>query len=151
MWSKIDRRDTRNALAGFLAAYAAISFACFLYLVISWSATAPHTPDPSRGLVYLHNEHGSITYFSAFQATSCALLLNTSPLLFFLGIALAPKKDVVSRTGSFSFSMRWKPDDPRRLQRVGFAIGTVAALTVVFLMGPSLVASLNAIGVVTGF
>lgn len=151
MWSTIDSRDARNALAGFLAAYAAISFACFFYLVITWSATAPRVPDLSRGLVYPHNEHGSITYFSGFQATTCALLRSTSPLFFVLGIAVAPKKDVVSRTGCFGFSMRWKPDDPRKFQRIGSAVGAVAALIVVFVIGPSLVANLNAIGVVTGF
>ena len=151
MLSEADRRDARNAIAGFLAAYGWVSFFCFFYLVISWAAAAPHAPDPSRGLVFPHNEHGSITYFSAFQGTSCALLFATSPLLFFLGIAASPKKNVVSKTALLSFSMRWEPDDPREVQRVGATVGAVAAPVVIFLLGPSLVLNLNSIGIVTGF
>lgn len=151
MLGGFDRRDARNAIAGFLAAYGWVSFFCFFYLVISWAAAAPHAPDPSRGLIYPHNEHGSITYFSAFQGTSCALLFGTSPLFFMLGIAASPKRDVVSRTGPLSFSMEWKPDDPNKVQRVGAILGAAAAPVVIFFLGPSLVVCLNSMGIVTGF
>jgi hypothetical protein len=146
-----DRKDERNVVAGFLATYGWVSFACFFYLVITWAAGAPHTPDPSLGLIYPHNEHGSITYFSAFQGTSCALLLGTSPLIFVLGMAASPKKEVVIKTGKFRFAMIWKPDDPRRLRRVGAVFGALAAPLVIFNFGPSLVLSLNSVGIVTGF
>jgi len=146
-----DLKDERNLVAGFLTAYGWVSFACFFYLVITWTAGAPHTPDPSRGLIYPHNEHGSITYFSAFQGTSCALLFATSPLIFILGSAASPKKNVIAKTGKLSFTMRWEHDDPRRLQRVGSVMGAVASIVVVFALGPRLVLYLNSIGIAVGF
>ena len=151
MLGGFDRRDARNAIAGFLFAYGWVSFFCFFPLVLSWAAAAPHAPDPTRGLIYPHNEHGSITYFSAFQGTSCALLFGTSPLLCMLGIAVSPKRDSVSRTRPLSFSMEWKPDDPRKVQRVGAILGAAAAPVVIFFLGPSLVVCLNSMGIVTGF
>jgi hypothetical protein len=151
MLQRIDRKDALNAISGFLAAYGWVSFFCFFYLVISWASVAPHNPDPANGLIYPHNEHGSITYFSAFQSTSCALLFLSSPLFFGLGFYLTPKKDVIYKTGKLSFSMRFKADDPRKIQRIGAAAGAIAALLFVFLLGPSLVRSLNSIGFVTGF
>jgi len=138
-------------ISGFLAAYGWVSFFCFFYLVISWAAVAPHSPDPAHGLIFPHNEHGSITYFSGFQGTSCALLFGTSPLLCLFGVYLSPKKEVISKTGKLSFSMKWKPDDPRKIQRLGMTLGAVVAPLVVFLLGPNLVTGLNSIGFVTGF
>lgn len=151
MLHRIDRKDALNAISGFLAAYGWVSFFCFFYLVISWAAKAPHSPDPAAGLIYRHNEHGSITYFSGFQGTSCALLFMSSPLFFGAGFYLSPKKDVIYKTGRLSFSMRFKPDDPRKVQRVGAVLGAIAAPLFVFLIGPSIVRGLNSIGIVTGF
>ena len=151
MTVQFDRKDMLNAISGVLAGYGWASFFCFFYLVISWAAAAPHSPDPSHGLIYPHNEHGSITYFSAFQGTSCALLFGTSPLFFFVGVFISPKKEVVAKSGRFSFSMKWKPDDPRRIQRVAMCLGMAAAPLLIFLIGPSLVSSLNTAGFATGF
>lgn len=146
-----DRKDVLNAISGFLAAYAWVSFFCFFYLVIRWTAVAPHSPDPAHGLIFPHNEHGSITYFSGFQGTSCALLISTSPILFILGLCLSPKKEVVTSTGRFSFSMKWKQDDPHKILRFGMTLGAVIAPLVVFLWGPPLVTKLNSLGFVAGF
>ena len=79
------------------------------------------------------------------------LLFGTSPLIFVLGMAASPKKEVVIKTGKFSFAMTWKSDDPRRLQRIGAVFGALAAPLVTFIFGPSLVLSLNSVGIVTGF
>lgn len=151
MLSGVARKDALNAISGFMAAYGWVSFFCFFYLVISWAGVAPHEPDPARGLIFPHNEHGSITYFSAFQGTSCALLFGTSPLLFMIAVWLSPKKDAVYEARTLAISIRWKPDDPRKIQRVGMALGAVAAPLVIFLIGPTLVIGLNSIGFVTGF
>lgn len=151
MLRAFDRKDIQNAISGFLAGYGGGAFVCFFYLVISWAAVAPHSPDPAHGLIFPHNEHGSITYFSGFQGTSCALLMATSPLFFMLGVCISPKKDVIAKTGTLSFSMRWKPDDPRKIQRVSMTVGAIVAPMIVFLIGPSLVNALNSAGFVVGF
>lgn len=151
MFGKIERNDALNVGGAFLAAYGWVAFSCFIYLVLRWAHAAPTSPDPARGLVYSHNEHGSITYFSAFQATSCALLLSTSIPLFFLGALVIPKRNVVYRHGFLSVSAKWDPDDPKRLQRIGLSLGAMAAPIIVFMFGPFLVNALNAVGVVLPF
>jgi hypothetical protein len=151
MLARIDQKDALNAISGFLAAYGWVSLMCFFYLVTSWAGDAPHIPDPAHGLIFPHNEHGSITYFSALQGTTCALLFSTSPLLFIVAIYISPKKEIVYQSRKLGFSMKWKPDDPKKIQRVGMALGAVAAPLVVFLLLPSFVTYLNSIGFVTGF
>lgn len=151
MLGAFDRKDVLNAISGFLAGYGWVAFFCFFYLVISWAAVAPHRPDPTHGLIFPHNEHGSIMYFSGFQGTSCALLFATSPFFFLLGVYISPKKEVIAKTGRLGFSMKWTPDDPRKIQRAAFVIGASVAPIIVFLVGPSLVNALNSAGLVTGF
>jgi len=41
-------------------------------------------------LIYPHNEHGSITFLSAFQSTSSSLLLPASMMIFMIGGAMSP-------------------------------------------------------------
>jgi hypothetical protein len=151
MLSTIERKDALNAISGFMAGYGWVSFVCFFYLLASWAGMAPDKPDPAHGLIFPHNEHGSITYFSALQSTSCALLFGTSPLFFFFAVLISPKKEVVYKSKTLSFSIRWQPDDPRKIQRVGMALGSVAAALFIFLVGPLLVTYLNSIGFVTAF
>lgn len=151
MLKGIDRNAGLNAASGFLAGYGWIAFFCFLCLVEHWAHISPRTADPAHGYVFPHNEHGSITYFSAFQGTSCALLFSTSIPLFFLAIAICPKRNVISRTNRFSFSMKWDRDDPRGWGPVAAACGAIAAPLIVFLIGPALIVWLNSIGFVTGF
>lgn len=146
-----DRRDTLNAIAGFMAAYGAVSFFCFFYLVISWAGAAPHQPDPAHGLIFRHNEHGSITYFSAFQGTSCALLFATSPIFFCVALLVTPKSNIWYYSRTLAFSMKWQSDDPHKIQPIGMVLGAAVAPIVVFLLGPVLVTNLNSIGFVTGF
>lgn len=151
MFDGLGRKDALNAVSGFFAGYGWVSFACFFYLVITWASAAPHEPDPAHGLIYPHNEHGTITYFSGFQGTSCALLFATSPLFFFLAVSLSPKKNVALKTGRLGFGMKWEPDDPTKIQHFSMIAGAFTALPVVFLLGPSLVTALNSLGIVTGF
>ena len=151
MLRQIDRKNALNAISGFLAGYGWVSFVCFLYLVSSWSARAPQSPDPANGLIYPRNEHGSITYFSGFQGTSCALLFTSSLLFFGVGFYLTPKKDVTYKSGRLSFLMKFKSDDPDKIQRVGVAVGAIAAPLIIFLLGPSIVHGLNSIGIISGF
>jgi len=148
MSGKIERNDVLNVAGAFLVAYGFVAGVCFFILVDVWAHGAPTSPDPARGYVYSHDEHGWITYFSAFQATSCALLLATSVPVFFVGVIVGPKRNVVSRRGFLSVGATWEPDDPKKLRRFGFVLGVVAAPIIVFVLGPFLVDALNAGGVV---
>lgn len=151
MFLQWDQKALRNVIGGFLAAYGWVSFFCFIGLVRYWATTAPTMPDPVKGLIFPHNEHGLITFFSAFQGTSCALLFATSIPLGFLGILIGPKKNVISRSGTLWFSAKWEQDDPQKLAPWAMACGAISAPILVFLIGPPLVNWLNSIGVVTGF
>ena len=148
MFGKIERNDVLNVGSAFLAAYGFVAFFCFLYVQSRWMNAAPTVPDPAHGYIYSHNEHGSITYFSAFQSTSCWLLFSTSIPISFVGILIGPKRNVVHRRNWLSFGATWDADDPRRLQRVGFILGALAAPIIVFIIGPALVNHLIATGVV---
>jgi hypothetical protein len=147
MPGKTGRDDVLNAGGAFLMSYGSVAFCCFLFLAQRWAHMAPTSPDPRQGYVYAHNEHGWITYFSAFQATSCALLFATSLPLAFIGIFITPKKNIVYRRGTLSVGAKWDADDPQGFQRVGFILGAVAAPLLIFLVGPGLVRALIAAGV----
>jgi hypothetical protein len=139
----------RNAACGLLVGYGPSAFFCSWWLVGHWVNLAPVTPDIAKGLVIPHNEHGHITYFSAFQATSDALLFSTSVPLAMLGGLLSPKKNVRSWSGRLSFI--WDTDDPKGLYKPSIAFGALAAPAVVFLLGPHLISWLNQIGFVLHF
>src|SRR5690349_4169379 len=102
MVGKIERKDVLNVGGAFLVAYGGVAFICFLYLVARWAHAAPTSPDAARGSLYSHNEHGWITYFSAFQTTSCALLFLTSVPLAFIGVFVIPKRNIQYRRGRLS-------------------------------------------------
>jgi hypothetical protein len=138
-----------NFAGNFLAGYGWMAFVCFIYLVVTWVGASPVAPDPGQDLLYPHNEHGRITYFSAFQATSCYLLFLTSIPLFFVGTAIIPKKNVkVLRGPWLSISSRWDPDDPEKVGRWGMLAGMLSTPALVFGAGPVLVRWLNSLGVV---
>jgi hypothetical protein len=151
MFTNIDRKNVLNVVGAFLVAYGFVAFICFFYLVERWSHVAPTSPNPVSGQIYSHNEHGSITYLSAFEATSCWLLFATSIPLAFIGMIVSPKRNIIYRRGPLSVGAKWDPDDPEGLQRVGYVLGTVSAPIIVFIIGPALINALNAAGVVLSF
>jgi hypothetical protein len=138
----------RNLLSGFLIAYGGLAFLCFAILLELWMLATPMMPDAVHGYVYAHNEHGRVSYFTAFEATSCALLLATSIPLVFVGAVILPKKNVAVRRGFLGASATWDEDDPKRAQRWGLVAGALAMPIVAFVIGPVLVEWLNAHGVV---
>ena len=148
---RVSRNDVANAVGGLLAGYGFVAFFCFLLLVEWWAHVAPRIPDAAHGLVFAHNEHGSITYFSGFQGTSCAVLFATSIPLCFLGSFLAPKRNVVARRGFLSVSAKWDQDDPKRLFTRAIVLGSIGAPIAIFALGPGLIKWLNGVGFVTGF
>ena len=104
----------RNAIAGALTGYGFISFFVFTWLDIQWVHLAPSQPDPAHGLLYVHNEHGSYVYFSAFQATTCAPMFWTSIPLAFVGMFVAPKKNVQTTARWYAARMTFDKDDPAK-------------------------------------
>ncbi len=140
-----------NAVGGFLTAYGWVAFLCFFYLQWQWASAAPRSPDPAHGLVFPHKEHGTIAYFSAFQATSCALLFATSIPLSFLGMFMSPRRNVVSRRARLAFWAKWDRDDPHGVAPWAMRLGVIAAPLFVFFAAPPLVTWLNAQGIAVGF
>jgi len=138
----------RSALSGFVSAYGFFAMICFFYLQQRWHRAAPHLPDVSHGLIVPHNEHGSITYFSAFQSTSCTLLFATGFPLAIVGLLVGPKKNMVHTRSKRLFSATWDRDDPAGSWPIGTVCGVCAAPIIVFLIGPPFVTWLNAVGIV---
>ena len=83
----------RLIVSGLLTGSSVAIFFCFLWVDSRWRADAPRSADAIKSLIYPHNDHGLITYVSAFQATSTTLLFATFPTVFLLGWGLAPKKN----------------------------------------------------------
>ena len=148
MGLRLTRNGIRNALCGFISAYGFFAMICFFYLQQRWNEVAPHLPDVRHGLIVPHNEHGWITYFSAFQSTSCTLLFATGFPLAIVGLLVGPKKNMVRTCNKTHFSARWDRDDPAGLWPIGTACGVCAAPIIVFLIGPSFVTWLNAAGII---
>ncbi len=140
-----------NAVGGFLAGYGFVVFFCFIGIERHWAGTAPTVPDLSLGAIFRHDDHGDITYFTAFQATSCALLFETSIPLAMIGALIARKKNVKSRSGFLWWRAAFYPDDPNHIFKWAFALGALAAPAMVFLLGPSLVQWLIAHGLAQRF
>ncbi len=144
----IERASTtnivRNTIAGALVAYGFVSFFVFVWLDMHWAHAAPTEPDETLGLVFRHNEHGSYTYFSAFQATTCAIMFWTSIPVAFLGGLTSAKKNIVT---SFA-RVTWDKDDP--LHAFDWSFWISAALTPAFLfyVAPTIITALNRAGFV---
>ncbi len=140
-----------NAVGGFLFGYGFVASFCFLGIVEHWAGTAPTVPVPSMGAIFPHNDHGSITYFTAFQATNGALLFETSIPLAFIGGLIAPKKNIKSWSRFLTWRAIWDQDDPDHMCRWAFALGALAAPAIVFRLGPRLVQWLIALGLTQRF
>jgi hypothetical protein len=149
MFARLERKLALNLLGGFLGAYGLTSFVCFMFIARYFEASAPHRAILARGLIYPHNEHGLVTYFSAFQATSCWLLFCTSIPLGAMGGYILPRcQKWVVRGDHLQVSSTVDWDDPQRVTRWGALAGLSFALLVVFVLAPPAIAWLNRIGFV---
>jgi hypothetical protein len=142
-------RVWRLKFSGVVSGLAAVAFITNIVVVQIWEHLAPTLPVPSEGSIFRHSDHGSITYFTAFQATSAALMFWTG----FIGLALAfitiPKKDfVVRRIGGIPLASRWQNDDDNGIARAWGIKGALVAIPVVWILGPAFVALLNRYGIV---
>jgi hypothetical protein len=111
-----------------------------------WAAAAPNTPNAALGLVYPHNEHGSYTYFSQFQAASHWLMFSTSIPLAMLGGLIAPKKNVKGKLGRLSAAFTWDQDDPKMLMKISAIISAILTPFVIKILGPYIVMTLISAG-----
>jgi hypothetical protein len=141
----------RHITAGVLAGYGFVSFFCFIVLDILWSGAAPRQPNPVLGFVYRHNEHGSFTYFSQFQTTTCAVMFMTSIPLAFIGVLIAPKKKINGIARWWAADFKWDRDDPGKLIWWTFVGTALLTPLFVFFVGPRIVDGLNAFGFVMNF
>lgn len=139
----------KNIVAGSLAGYGFVSFFCFLGLDRMWANAAPHSPNEPLGLIYRHNEHGVITYFSQFQTTTCGLMFATSIPLAMLGVLIAPKKNIKGTVRWYAASFNWDQDDPKSLMKWAALLSAMLTPFFVFLVGPHIIRVLNAAGFVT--
>ena len=135
-----------NILSALLASYGWVSFFCFLALQATWMRAAPSQPNDALGLIYRHNEHGGIVYFSAFQATAGALMFMTSIPLFFFAIWLRPKTNVQTVKGRQSIRTTWDNDDPSGVFWWAAGVGAVLTPPAVVFVGPHIVHALNSVG-----
>jgi hypothetical protein len=142
--------SARNLTAGFLWVTGTLAFLGGSFLLNHWARTAPHTADPTRGLVYLRNWNDHFGYFSAFQITSVTLLMDYPIPLAMLGAVIMPKKNEHSMTKGPLFHMSWDSDDPKQLRRWGTVGGGLFAVVLFWRLGPALVETLNAHVIVFG-
>jgi hypothetical protein len=138
----------KNLMAGFLAAYGIISFFCFIFLERTWTVVAPKAPNVMHGYIYQHNNHGSYTYFSAFQATTCALMFMTSIPLCAIGIAMAPKNNLRFSSSKFGHSWTYESDDPTAIRWKAAFVGALVTPAFLFTLGHHIIESLNSVGIV---
>lgn len=133
------RRVILNVLAHFAAFLGWSTGLGSIVATFHWVSVAPRTPDFARGAVFEFNNHGSILYFTDHQQSVVWGGLFGGALLFFLALAVMPKRDVVRRTGFLSVGMTFKPDDPEGVRFWAGAAGFVAGLSIVGLLDPTLV------------
>lgn len=138
----------KNLIAGFLTAYGNISFFCFIFFERMWTAVTPKAPNVILGYIYLHNNHGSYTYFSAFQATTCALMFMTSIPLCAVAIAIAPKKNLKFSSSKASHRWTYESDDPTAIRWKAALVGALVTPAFFFTLGRHIIESLNSVGVV---
>ncbi|MBV9571905.1 MAG: hypothetical protein JO056_11760 [Alphaproteobacteria bacterium] len=134
----------QNAIAGFLISYGFESFCWFFVIEQKWTHAAPRNPLAIMGLTYPHNVHRTVVYFSAFQASVCAIMFFTSIPLCFVGAALMTKKNVQRRL----FRISWDVGDPEGVYNWAFLSGALAAPFIILVIGPYLVRYLNSCGFV---
>lgn len=143
MLRRLGFNETLNFVGGLLVAYGFVAQLCFFLLLDHWEKVLPKVPNSTPGYVFEHSEHGAISYFSGFEGVSCTILFFTSVPIAFLGVFLMPKKNFIA--------LRADRNDPNNIQPYGLVSGAIAALLIIFVVGPPFVRLLNSVGVVIGF
>lgn len=152
MWKLLQANDLRNRIGGTLFGFSGSAFIVFMLLADRWTGLASASPDPVNGRIVPHNEHGKVTYLTAFQSTGGALLFWIVVLAGLLALAIMPKRDVAVRGWrGFVPGANWKIDDPKGLAGKSALYGAVLAPSLVVLLGPVLVGWLNRLGLVLNF
>jgi hypothetical protein len=127
-----------NMAAGLLIGASVSLWATLFIIGEVWARAAPTA---TAQALYRHKGITCIGYFTAFQATAHALML-LAPLLFGLGLIIAPKKNIRTRPLSFTFDA----DDPGKFRGRSQLVGMIGALVVIFTVGPAIVRFLLSAG-----
>ena len=132
----------RNVVGQGLWTGGAMLFMAGLMLRGLWGRSGTLAPDTLHSVS--NNSHGEITYWTAYQATACDLLLGWPFVIAAVGFILIPK------TCSWNNGMSFAIHDPDRIAKWGWLVGLSLTALVIFVIGPPLVRALNAAGVVLG-
>ena len=131
-------RIARNVLGSFGAAGAWTLAAGSFVVTAHWFNLAPKIPEPARGAVLEHNEHGWIVYFTKYQTVAAETMLFVGMLLFFTSLSIITKKRVLDRTFYGSKKVRSEIDDPEGVQRRAAVVGATAGLAAIYGIDPAL-------------
>lgn len=132
------RRVALNLVGNFAGTLGGIIGVGSVAAILHWVSVAPRVPDPSRGEVFVFNNHGSILYFTAYQHFVELAAVPIGVLLVFLALGILPKRNVVYRRGFLFVSMRFDPDDPEAVGVWGRRAGLVAGLAIIAVLDPML-------------
>jgi hypothetical protein len=135
--------NSRNIAGGFLLGASVCLWTTLFILAEVWARAAPVATEQA---IYRHKGLTCIGYFTAFQATACALMLLALPL-FAVGFAITPKKNARTRTGPLSWSFTFDPDDPGKVHGRSMLAGAVLTFVAIFTLGPMIARLLLSAGV----
>lgn len=134
-------QNLRNIVGGSMMGFGSVFLAGFVVMMIAWSAQAPATPDPARGLIYpFHTNDGDIVYQFAFQERYAAYVALAAVGLNALGWLITPKtrRNAANRFDSADRSAMKLV--PRQIAPAAFVLGGLAgggaALAVFLLFNP---------------
>ena len=149
MIERLNNLDLRTKIGGFLFGFAGLGGFLSFIVVERWAHNAPMKPNLVLGQLYPHNEHGWITYFTAFQATSSDFMFWATFASAVIAIATIPKQRVVVRRwGGMPLAARWEYDDKKGFINRSAYAGAAFAPFAFFVIGPPIVAALNNTGIV---
>ena len=141
--------ELRIKIAGILSGVVTVTLPTFFIVVQTWANTAPSKPNEALGNVFAHNDHGSITYFTGFQATSAAMLFWISFAGIGLTILTMPKHEIKTRRfAGVPLAASWKGNYDKRVARSWAIKGALVAAPAIWILGPLLVGWLNQAGIV---
>lgn len=152
MFELWQNRELRAKIEGLASGCAIATFVTFFIAVQIWTGAAPSEPNEALGAIFEHNEHGSITYFTAFQSTSAALMFWISFAAIAIAIFTRPKRGIkVRRLAALPLGAGWTNDDNKGHSRSWGIRAALVAAPILWILGQPLVRWLNHRGFVFNF
>ncbi len=132
----------RNIIGGVCFGLFAGGFAVFLVCQVIWIAGAPHAPDTAHGLIYPHDEHGGIIYFSAVQTLAGNLVGWLVPT-FIVSLLISPKQNLRWRF----LGAHWDNDDPHGVREIAAYVTMAVVVAILCIGGTQILHLLLALGI----